>query len=170
MENLKANSSSRLETRGLQWYDSAALAGFNAFKNSGSLEGKITRPRRLLVYRWNFKRPSEEFRLTMIIPFYNPAQGKSVSHKALKFSISGSTPGSRWIHYSQVWVVIKIKGTKESLLQSATQTYVPCFNDHWGRIVFESSLTPLARLPDRIRIRVVKKVSRSFGGFLFKHI
>ena len=38
MENLKANSSSRLETRGLQWYDLAKLAGFNEFKNSGSLK------------------------------------------------------------------------------------------------------------------------------------
>ena len=46
----QANSSSRLETRGLQWYGSAKLAGFNEFKNSGSLEGKITRSRRLPPY------------------------------------------------------------------------------------------------------------------------
>ena len=34
------NSSSRLKTRGLQWYGSIKLAGFNGFKNSGSLEGR----------------------------------------------------------------------------------------------------------------------------------
>ena len=40
MENLKANSSSRLETRGLQWYDSAKLAGFNEIQELRVIEGK----------------------------------------------------------------------------------------------------------------------------------
>ena len=40
MENLKANSSSRLETRGLQWYDSTELVGFQWIQELRVIGGK----------------------------------------------------------------------------------------------------------------------------------
>ena len=46
----QANSSSHLETRGLRWHDSANLASFSKFKNPRTMEGKITRSRRLLIF------------------------------------------------------------------------------------------------------------------------
>ena len=39
-EESQDSSSSCLKTRGLQWHDSAKLAGVSEFKNSGSLEGR----------------------------------------------------------------------------------------------------------------------------------
>ena len=49
-EESQDNSSSRLKTRGLRWYDSANLASFIKFKNPRTMEGKITRSRRLLLF------------------------------------------------------------------------------------------------------------------------
>ena len=73
------------------------IAGFSEFKNSGSLEGKITRPRRLLSYWRIFKGRQQISGLKSRIPVQNPAQGKFVSHKALKLLISGLKSGSRKI-------------------------------------------------------------------------
>ena len=56
-------------------------------------------------------------------PVQNPVQGKFVSYKALKLLISGlQISGSKRGYLSQsLSSQEKIKGTKESLLQSTTQ-------------------------------------------------
>ena len=51
MENLKPTPRVTFETRGLRWHDSANLASFSKFKNPRTMEGKITRSRRLLLFQ-----------------------------------------------------------------------------------------------------------------------
>ena len=55
MESLKPTPRVTFETRGLRWHDSANLASFSKFKNPRTMEGKITRSQRLLLYWWKFK-------------------------------------------------------------------------------------------------------------------
>ena len=98
MENLKPTLRVTFETRGLRWHDSVNLASFSKIKNPRTMEGKITRSRRLLLYWWKFKGRQKISGLENIIsyknpaqwrssgsseriPVYNPAKGKSVSLK-----------------------------------------------------------------------------------------
>ena len=53
------------------------LDQFQLIQEAQVVGGNITRSRRLLPYWWKSKRPSEKFRLTMMLQVYNPVQGKS---------------------------------------------------------------------------------------------
>ena len=114
----QANSSSRLETQGLimTWLSKCCqfkglqknfrlkMKKFRVIrKDFGSKSGSrvVFLSNRLKLSKCpvqkgiNFsqvrvERPSENFRLQMKIPVYNPVQGKDVSHKSLKLPISGS--------------------------------------------------------------------------------
>ncbi len=66
MESLKPTPRVTFETRGLQWHDSANLANFSKFKNPRTMEGKITRSRRLLLYWWKSKGCQKIFGLESI--------------------------------------------------------------------------------------------------------
>ena len=98
MESLKPNSSSHLETRGLRWHDSANLASFSKFKNPRTMEGKITRSRRLLLYWWKFKGRQKISSLESIWQLQNPGSMK-------KFRVirkdSGLKSGSREVSLTE---------------------------------------------------------------------
>ena len=94
----QANSSSHLETRGLRWHDSANLASFSKFKNPRTMEGKITRSRRLLLYSRKFKGRQKISGLESIWQLQNPGSMK-------KFRVirkdSGLKSGSREVSLTE---------------------------------------------------------------------
>ena len=99
-------------------------------------------------------------------PVQNPVQGKFVYHKALKLSISGlRISGSKIIYLSQSSSSQeKLKGPKRVCYKAQLKHRYPASKDHWGLIVFESSLTPFGSDFDRIRIRVIKKAQGHLGA------
>ena len=95
-EESQDNSLSHLKTRGLRWHDSANLASFSKFKNPRTMEGKIARSRRLLLFEGRQKISG----LKSIWQLQNPGSMKMFQFKTrFKRHLS---PIKRWSSQSPV--------------------------------------------------------------------
>ena len=98
----QANSSIRLKTRGLQWYDSANVAGFQWSQEPQDVGGKdnpVPEATTILMKIW---RPSENFWFKMMNTGLKSGSREISLTEALKSGLR--TSGSKRINFSQVRV------------------------------------------------------------------